>query len=97
MIIEESDFKLVSVGLFWDLHFKTVKADKDGQPSEKLVNAGYGMPLENCLRKIIHKRMEDNKEAYTLKEYLDTYVSEKAKFKEILSRVETVITEEGGK
>lgn len=96
MVIEESDFKLVSVGLFWDLYFKASKTDKEGKISEKLDNAGYGMSLETCLRKIVHKRMENKKEVFTLKEYLDTYVSEKAELKKVLGKIET-ITEEGDK
>ena len=82
MTIEEEDFKLNSAGYKdWDLYFKK---------GDKWEVAGYGMRIENCLKAVIRRRMQQKKEVYTLKEYLKSYVLEKTKFEELISKIETV-------
>ena len=80
MSIEEKDFKLISAGYKdWDLYFKK---------GDKWVVAGYGMRMESCLRVIIQNRLKHKQEVYTLKEYFDAYVKEKAEFHELLNKIE---------
>lgn len=61
MIIEEADFRLIPVGTdLWDLDLS--KVINKGKPNERIEfdNAGYGMTLEKCFKKIMRNRM-DNK------------------------------------
>lgn len=97
MIIQEPDFRMTAVGVFWDLELKKTVKSKSGENSEKWYYAGYGMRLDTCLRLIIRKRMRERQDVYTLKEYFDAYIAEKAAFKETLDKIEEVISEERNK
>lgn len=91
MIIEESDFRLTSItdhSPRFDLELlKTIKP-KGGEVRQELKDAGYGMPLETCIARIIQNRISNqHPEAIQLKEYFKAYKEEQDKFSEIIKQV----------
>jgi hypothetical protein len=80
MIIEESDFKLEGDLDRFDLYLiKVINAKDPVKRREELTLVGYGMHLENCLKKIIMYRLARKQDVYTLKEFYKGYIEE-AKF-----------------
>lgn len=74
MVIEESDFKLTkTTGPFWDLELLYTVKPKGKPERQEFKDSGYGMTLEYCIKKIIYHRMEQNKEVYSLKEFIQDY------------------------
>ena len=54
MIIEESDFRLTeSSGPFWDLELLYTVKPKGKPERQEFKDAGYGMTLEHCIKRII--------------------------------------------
>ena len=87
MIIEESDFKLEydEASNWFDLYLLHIVNPKDADKRrEEFKIAGYGMPLDSALRRIINYRLEKKFEVLTLKQYLKEYRDE-------LSRIEQII------
>lgn len=90
MVIQEADFKMESVGdntHFWDLSFlKTVKSEKGERQEFK--NAGYGLPMIACLKRIADFRVEcKHPEAMSLKEYIQDYRIEITRLEELTKSI----------
>lgn len=81
MKIEEEDFILEQSSddsIFFDLEIKVLVKEKikgkvTGNESYKFKKAGYGMPLENCIKKIVLNRINQKQEIYSLKEFLTEF------------------------
>ena len=88
MIIEEQDFKLTSIkndgSLFWDLELLFTITPKKGESRKEFKNAGYGLTLENAIKRIINFRIENRHSVLDLKQYLDEYKKESNKLKQDL-------------
>lgn len=88
MIIEEQDFKLTSIkndgSPFWDLELLFTITPKKGESRKEFKNAGYGLTLENAIKRIINFRIENRHPVLDLKQYLDEYKKESNKLKQDL-------------
>lgn len=88
MIIEEQDFKLTSIkndgSPFWDLELLFTITPKKGESRKEFKNAGYGLTLENAIKRIINFRIENRHSVLDLKQYLDEYKKESNKLKQDL-------------
>lgn len=74
MIIEEADFRMTSsTGPFWDLELLYTVRPKGKPERREFKDSGYGMTLAACIKRIIHHRMEQKQEVYTLEEYVRHY------------------------
>lgn len=76
MIIEESDFKLEyeENSNWFDLYLLHVVNPKDPEKRrEEFKIAGYGMPIDSAIRRIINYRLNKKLDVTTLKEYLQEY------------------------
>ena len=81
MKIEEEDFiieQTSDTSFFFDLEIKVLVKEKikgkvTGNESYKFKKAGYGMPLENCIKKIVLNRLNRKQEVYSLKEFMKEY------------------------
>lgn len=87
MVIEESDFKMTSVlsGNFWDLELLYTVRPKGKPERQEFKDAGYGMTLETCLKKVIFRRMEEKRDVYNLKDYVKDYKQEVKRLEEMLN------------
>lgn len=89
MEIVEKDFKLKSIdecSPFFDLELLYVVKPRGGESRLEFKNAGYGMSLENAIRKIAQYRVDCNhrEEAIRLKIYFAEYKRELDSLKELL-------------
>lgn len=87
MVIEESDFRITS-GVsdhFWDLELLYTVKPKGKPERQEFKDAGFGMPLETCIKKIIHHRITSGKDTGTLQGYIHDYRKEINKINELLS------------
>lgn len=85
MVIEESDFKMTkTTGPFWDLELLYTVKPKGKPERQEFKDSGYGMTLEHCIQKVIHHRMEQKQESYSLKEFIQGYKEELDKLKKLL-------------
>lgn len=78
MIIEEKDFRLTPVNdssPMFDLELLHIVKPKGGEPREEFKVAGYGLPLEAVIKRIISFRIQSKHgdDAISLKEYLEDY------------------------
>lgn len=79
--IEENDFIMERSTPFsnvWDLQLKVMIKEKSkgkltGGTREEFKNAGYGLPMESCISKIILNRIERKTETVDLKEFGKLY------------------------
>lgn len=75
MIIEDQDFRIEKLKdcEFYDLSFlKIINEGKDNEREEFQVVA-HGLPIDNCIKRVIDYRMRDEEGVYTLSEYLEKY------------------------
>lgn len=78
MIIEEKDFRLTPVNdssPMFDLELLHIVKPKGGEPREEFKVAGYGLPLEAVIKRIISFRIQSKRgdETISLKKYLEDY------------------------
>lgn len=86
MVIEESDFRMTkTLGTFWDLELLYTVKPKGKPERQEFKDAGYGMTIGHCIEKVIYNRMEQKKESYTLKEFIQDYRREVDRLEELLS------------
>lgn len=88
MIIEEKDFRLTPVNdssPMFDLELLHIVKPKCGEPREEFKVAGYGLPLEAVIKRIISFRIQSKRgdETISLKEYLEDYKQIQKEIKEI--------------
>lgn len=85
MTIKEEDFILESVPdtAFYDLQLlkKSPKTKK-----EEFKQAGYGIPLDHCIKLIIKNRLSNKQDTYTLREYLKAFQEESKSIKELFKQ-----------
>lgn len=87
MVIEENDFRMTS-GVsdhFWDLELLYTVRPKGKPERQEFKDAGFGMPLETCIKKVIHHRISNKRDVSTLKEYIQDYKEEVNRLKELLN------------
>lgn len=89
MIIEEDDFRLTQINEHspkWDLELIHIVRPKGKEPRKEFKNAGYGLPLEAALERIIQYRLHNkyNEDAVRLKDYLKEYKDERRKLSELV-------------
>lgn len=86
MVIEEADFRLIpgASDYFWDLELLYTVRPKGKPERQEFKNAGFGMPLVTCIRKVIHHRISCKREVGTLQEYVQDYRAEVKRLKELL-------------
>ena len=88
MLIEGPDFKmeLVKNSLScYDLELLHVVNAKDPEKRrEEFQIEGYGLTFGGCLLKIINYRLDQKKEVYSLKEYLEAFKEEKRDLTEFI-------------
>ena len=79
MVIEEADFRLTSEvsDYFWDLELLYTVRPKGKPERQEFKNAGYGMPLETCIRRVVHHRIDYKEEVKRLGELLNSSLVEK--------------------
>ena len=79
MLIKGDFYRLTSIddsSPFWDLELlKTIKSKTN--PREEFVNAGYGMPLESAILRIINFAISRKHDTLSLSEYLTEFKKEK--------------------
>lgn len=87
MVIEEADFRITSgvSDYFWDLELLCTVKPKGKSERQEFKDAGFGMPLVTCIKKVIHHRMSCKKEVSTLKEYIQDYKEEIKRLEELLN------------
>lgn len=87
MIIEEADFRMTSGASdhFWDLELLYTVRPKGKPERQEFKDAGFGMPLETCIRKVIHHRISSKRDVGTLKEYVQDYKEEVKRLEELLN------------
>lgn len=91
MIIEESDFRLTeSSGPFWDLELLYTIKPKGKPERQEFKDAGYGMTLEHCIKRIIIHRLEQKQEVYSLKGFLEDYRQEINRLEKLLNTKEGI-------
>ncbi len=78
MTIEEKDFKLSPVNEsspMFDLELLHIVKPKGGEPREEFKIAGYGLPLDAAIKRIISYRIQSKHgdDAISLKKYLEDY------------------------
>lgn len=78
MVIEEKDFRLTPVNdssPMFDLELLHIIKPKGGEPREEFKVAGYGLPLEAVIKRIISFRIQSKRgdETISLKKYLEDY------------------------
>jgi hypothetical protein len=88
MIIEEKDFRLTPVNdssPMFDLELLHIVKPKGGEPREEFKVAGYGLPLEAVVKRIISFRIQSKRgdETISLKEYLEDCKQIQKEIKEI--------------
>ena len=88
MTIEEKDFRLTPVNEsspMFDLELLYIVKPKGGEPREEFKVAGYGLPLDAAIRRIISYRIQSKHrdETISLKEYLEDYKQIQKEIKEI--------------
>lgn len=88
MTIKEKDFKLTPVNEsspMFDLELLHIVRPKGGEPREEFKIAGYGLPLEAVIKRIISFRIQSKRgdETISLKEYLEDYKQIQKEIKEI--------------
>ena len=68
MVIEEADFRMTSGAsdYFWDLELLYTVRPKGKPERQEFKDAGFGMPLATCIRKVIHHRISCKREVGTL-------------------------------
>lgn len=87
MTIEEEDFRLTPSNEYstkWDLELIHIVRPKGKEPRKEFKNAGYGLPLESALKRVIHYRLHNKhqEDAVRLKDYLAEYKDENKKLLE---------------
>lgn len=87
MVIEEADFRLTSEvsDYFWDLELLYTVRPKGKPERQEFKNAGYGMPLEACIRRVVHHRIANKRDVGTLSEYVQDYKEEVKRLGELLN------------
>lgn len=97
MVIEETDFRMTSVAsdYFWDLELLYTIKPKGKPERQEFKDAGFGIPLETCIRKVIHHRISSRRDVSTLKEYVQDYKKEVKRLEELLnsSLVERIVSD----
>lgn len=78
MTIEEKDFRLTPVNEsspMFDLELLHIVRPKGGEPREEFKIAGYGLPLDAVIKRIISYRIQSKHGdgAISLKKYLEDY------------------------
>lgn len=95
MVIEEADFRMTSGASdhFWDLELLYTVRPKGKPERQEFKDAGYGMSLEGCIKKVIHHRISSKKDVSTLEEYVRDYREEVKRLEEMLnsSKVEEIV------
>lgn len=96
MVIQEADFRMTSgvSDYFWDLELLYTIRPKGKPERQEFKDAGFGMSLEACIRKVIHHRISSKKDVSTLEEYIQDYKEEVKRLGDLLnsSKVEEMIT-----
>ena len=87
MIIEENDFKITSIddsSPFFDLEL--LYTVNKGKAKERIEfrNAGYGLTLDNALKKIIMYRINNRRECLSLKEFIKEWKIESEKLRNVI-------------
>lgn len=90
MTIEGDDFKLIPVNdnsLFFDLELLYKIKPKGKEEREEFKSVGYGITLENAIKKIAQFRVNQNhlEEALSINVYLKEYKKELDSLKELVS------------
>lgn len=87
MIIQEDDFKITSIDEStpcFDLELLyTVNKGKSNERVE-FRNAGYGMPFDHALKKIIMYRISKKQENFSLKEFIKEWRLESEKLRNVI-------------
>jgi len=85
MEIVEKDFKMTLChGLFWDLELLSEVKAKSGELKQEFKDAGYGLSVDTCIKKIIHNRMSKKQETYSLESFLSEYKNNLQQIKELV-------------
>lgn len=87
MVIEEADFRMTSGvnDYFWDLELLYTVRPKGKPERQEFKDAGFGMPLETCIRRVIHHRISNKRDVGTLSEYVQDYKDEVKRLEEMLN------------
>lgn len=87
MVIEEADFRMTSGAsdYFWDLELLYTVRPKGKPERQEFKDAGFGMPLETCIRRVVHHRIANKRDVGTLKEYVQDYREEVKRLEELLN------------
>ena len=90
MVIEEADFRMTSGAsdYFWDLELLYTVRPKGKPERQEFKDAGFGMPLATCIRKVIHHRISCKREVGTLQEYVQDYKAEVKRLEVLLNSSE---------
>lgn len=89
MIIEEEDFRMSQINEHspkWDLELIHVVKPKGKESRKEFKVAGYGLPFESALERIIQYRLHNKhqEDAVKLKDYIKEYKDEHQKLLEIM-------------
>lgn len=79
MIIEEQDFRLISIDdstPLFDLELLYIVNKGKANERVEFRNNGYGLPLNRALERVIMNRLNKKKDVYDLKTFLQEYKSE---------------------
>lgn len=89
MEILENDFKLKPISEespHFDLELLYTVKPRGGETRQEFKNAGYGLSIESCIKRIAHYRINCNHkdEAINIKTYFDEYKKELNDLKNLL-------------
>lgn len=76
MIIEDKDFRLTPINEsspMFDLELLHTVKPKGGEPRDEFKLAGYGLPLEAALKRVIAYRLNKEESTVDLSTYLKRY------------------------
>ena len=86
MEIVEKDFKMTLChGLFWDLELLSEVKAKSGELKQEFKDAGYGLSVETCIKKIIHNNLSGKDVTVTLHDWLKLYREEREKITKLIN------------
>lgn len=87
MVIEEADFRMTSGAsdYFWDLELLYTVRPKGKPERQEFKDAGFGMPLDACIKRVIHHRIASKRDVGTLSEYVQDYKDEVKRLEEMLN------------
>lgn len=90
MIIEEHDYRLTQVSdssTFWDLELLHIVKPKGKEVREEFKNEGFGMPIENAIKRIINYRIHNKypDKAIQMQDYLREYKDQISKLEKLFN------------